>query len=171
MRRRLILHETTSYFIDGRVFFRIFIFFISYSTMIDYRCVNTGKSIPREKLNHCQRPKTWWTWRVTSIIAKNKPHHHHKTHLPAYNESLKSSTSFAPIFPKLTSQNEAFHCGTSRFLSPVSTISARNARDHYPLLTRTQEKKRKKKKRNTFLVSQQTEALLKTPFHCWKLSE
>ena len=164
--------------------------------MIDYTCINTRKSIPREKLNHCQRPKTWWTWRVISIIAENKPLAHHKTHLhtmkvynarPVYSLSIevftevftcskvinalisckrknswpdryrKSSTSFAPIFPKLTSQNEAIRCGTSRFLSPVSAISARNARDHDPLLARTREKKKTEKETQyIFRVSQQT---------------
>ena len=33
-----------------------------------------------------------WTWRVISIIAKNKPHNHHKI----YNESLLHPTSFRP---------------------------------------------------------------------------
>ena len=31
--------------------------FVSYSTMIEYACINTRKTIP-EKLHHCQRPKT-----------------------------------------------------------------------------------------------------------------
>ena len=86
MWRRLILHETgfprlkffTSYFIDGRVFFRIFAFYIVFDDL--YACINTRKSI-REKLHHCQRAKAWCTWRVISIIPQNKPHAHHKTHL------------------------------------------------------------------------------------------
>ena len=85
MWRRLILHETgfprlkfsTSYFIDGRVFFRIFAFYIVFDDL--YACINTRKSI-REKLHHCQRAQTWWTWRVISIIPEIKPHAHHKTH-------------------------------------------------------------------------------------------
>ena len=28
-----------------------------------------------------KRVEMWWTWHVTSIIAENKPHAHHKTHL------------------------------------------------------------------------------------------
>ena len=28
-----------------------------------------------------KRAEMWWTWHVTSIIAENKPHAHHKTHL------------------------------------------------------------------------------------------
>ena len=63
MWRRLILHETgfprvkffTSYFIDGRVFFRIFAFYMVFDDL--YACINTRKSI-REKLHHCQRAKT-----------------------------------------------------------------------------------------------------------------
>ena len=39
--------------------------------MIEYGCTNK---------NHCQKVKTWWTWRVISIIAENKPHAYHKTH-------------------------------------------------------------------------------------------
>ena len=39
--------------------------------MIEYGCTNA---------NHCQKVKTWWIWRVISIIAENKPHAHHKTH-------------------------------------------------------------------------------------------
>ena len=62
----------------------------------------------------------------------------------------KSSTSFTLIFPKLSSQN--MHGGlnmlsvTSRFVSPVSTVSAKN-RIMSPLLASTHEKK--KKERNT----------------------
>ena len=43
---------------------------------------NSGASIP-EKVHHCQRPKKWFTWHVMSIIAENKSHAHHKTHLHA----------------------------------------------------------------------------------------
>ena len=39
--------------------------------MIEYACTNT---------NLRQKVKTWWIWRVISIIAENKPHAHHKTH-------------------------------------------------------------------------------------------
>ena len=52
-----------------------------------YACINTQKlysraSIP-EKRHHCQRSKNLFTWHVISIIAENKPHAHHKTHLNA----------------------------------------------------------------------------------------
>ena len=43
---------------------------------------NSGASIP-EKVHHCQRAKKWLTWHVMSIIAENKSHAHHKTHLHA----------------------------------------------------------------------------------------
>ena len=43
---------------------------------------NSGASIA-EKVHHCQRPKKWFTWHVMSIIAENKSHAHHKTHLHA----------------------------------------------------------------------------------------
>ena len=32
------------------------------------------------KLHHCQRAKRWWTWRVISITAENKPHAHYETY-------------------------------------------------------------------------------------------
>ena len=53
------------------------------SELIECACINTRKSRAsiREKRHHCQRAKTWWTWRVISIIAENKPLAHHKTHL------------------------------------------------------------------------------------------
>ena len=43
-----------------------------------------------------QRAKTWWIWRVISIIAKNKPHAHHKTHLHTVNETLQHPISLLP---------------------------------------------------------------------------
>ena len=54
-----------------------------------------SKASTREKLLHCQRAKTWWTWRVISVIAENKPHAHHKTHLhgmKVYNTRAVSLT-------------------------------------------------------------------------------
>ena len=45
-----------------------------------YTRENSRASIP-EKLHHCQRSKKWFTWHVISIIAENKPHGHHKSHL------------------------------------------------------------------------------------------
>ena len=132
------------------------------------------------KLHHCQRAKKWWTWRVISIIAENKPHARYETyfhlikvhnswpvsliievllikifcffdhwsiHLFQSNQLFqaidswtdpfrKSSTSFALKFPKLSSQNMygALNMSsvTSLFLSPVSTVSARNAWDYDP---------------------------------------
>ena len=45
---------------------------------------NSGASIP-EKVHHCQRAKKWLTSHVMSIIAENKSHAHHKTHLHAMN--------------------------------------------------------------------------------------
>ena len=41
---------------------------------------NSRASIP-EKLHHWRRSKKWFTWHVISIIAENKPHAHHKSHL------------------------------------------------------------------------------------------
>ena len=44
-------------------------------------------------------------------------------HFLLYPRSFrKSSTSFASIFPKLSSQNEAWRCDTLQFLYPVFTI-------------------------------------------------
>ena len=63
----------------------------------------------------------------------------------------KSSTSFALIFPKLSSQNMhgalIMSSVTSRFLSPVSTVSVRNAWD-YDSFSRahTKGKRRRRKK-------------------------
>ena len=50
---------------------------------------------------------------------------------------------FAVIFPKLSSQNICMALGTPRFLSAVSTVSARNAWDHesaFDVHTRKKEK-------------------------------
>ena len=50
---------------------------------------------------------------------------------------------FAVIFPKLSSQNICMALVTPRFLSPVSTVSARNAWDHespFDVHTRKKEK-------------------------------
>ena len=49
----------------------------------------------RAKLNHCQRAKKWWTGRVISIIAENKPHAHYETYfhlIKIYNSWLVSLT-------------------------------------------------------------------------------
>ena len=43
------------------------------SELIEYGCINTWKSsasIP-QKLHYCQRAKTWWTWRIRSVVAEN----------------------------------------------------------------------------------------------------
>ena len=43
------------------------------SELIEYGCINTRKSsasIP-QKLHYCQRAKTWWTWRIRSVVAEN----------------------------------------------------------------------------------------------------
>ena len=61
--------------------------------MFLYASINAHKSWASilEKLHHYQRTKTWWTWRVISIIAENKWHAFHKTHF-VYNESLQHPT-------------------------------------------------------------------------------
>ena len=150
----------------------------------------------RVKLHHCQRAKKWWTWRVISIIAENKPHADYETYFhlikiyDSWPDSLtievllrkifrffdhwsihlfqsnqlfqaidswtdplrKRSTSFALKFPKLSSQNMygALNMSsvTSRFLSPVSTVSARNAWDHDPFWW-AHTKKKGEEERNT----------------------
>ena len=137
MWRRLILHETgfpsvkffTFSFIDGRIFFRIFAFYIVFDDL--YACINTRKSI-REKLHHCQRAKAWWTWRVISIIPQNKPHAHHKTHLHTtstfvivdvymfitfllFGNDVISLESRPLIFVYLHTINRPFHCIFSTF--------------------------------------------------------
>ena len=38
--------------------------------------------------------KTWWTWRIISIIVENKPHPHHETHL----RTVKLVTILIPSF-------------------------------------------------------------------------
>ena len=85
LERRLILHKTgfprpkfiTPYFIDGQVFF-----WLCSSELTEYACINTWKlrASIGEKLHHRQRAKRWWTWRVTSITAKNKRSAHYKAH-------------------------------------------------------------------------------------------
>ena len=80
------------------MFFRILTFYLFlnwFSTSISdnrkyvcgrmlYACINPWKFKgldSREFLHHCQRSKSDYTWHVISIIAKNNPHAHHKTHL------------------------------------------------------------------------------------------
>ena len=86
MRGRLTVHETgfprknifTPSFIDGRVLFRIFIFNIVFNDLWVRLCKYTkNKGLDSREITS----KTWWTWRVISINAENKPHAHHKTHL------------------------------------------------------------------------------------------
>ena len=59
------------------------IYFLYRIRWFDYACTNTRKSRAsiREKIHHCQRAKTWWKWRIISIITELKPHAPHKTHL------------------------------------------------------------------------------------------
>ena len=46
-----------------------------------YACINTQKfkGLDCREWHHYQRLKKCFTWHVISIIAKNKPHAHHKT--------------------------------------------------------------------------------------------
>ena len=78
MRRELKFY-TKQDFLNGRVFFRIFPFYI----IFDYNwvCVYKYRKIKYREITSLQRPETWWTWRVISIITKNKPRAHHKAHL------------------------------------------------------------------------------------------
>ena len=62
-----------SYFIDGQVFFRIFTFYVVFEDL----SLNWLERV-------CKKTKikeTWWAWRAILIIAENKPHAYHKTHL------------------------------------------------------------------------------------------
>ena len=64
------------FFIDGRVIFRVFTFYIVFD-------------------------ETWSTWRVFSIIAENRPHAHHRTHLlttKAYVVYIASPSKVAYFF-------------------------------------------------------------------------
>ena len=53
-----------------------------------------GASVPG-KLHHCQRSKTWFTWHVSSIIAKNKKHAHHKIICKQWKFTTPDHRSFA----------------------------------------------------------------------------
>ena len=55
------------------------------------------------KLHHCQRAKKWWTWRVISIIAENKPHAHYETyfHLIKINNSWPVSLTIEVLLIKI----------------------------------------------------------------------
>ena len=99
MSRRLILHETgfthliffTSYFIDINTFY---LFLNWFSTRVSdnqkyiyrwrlYACINTRKfkGLDSRKITSLPEIKKWFTWHIISIIAENKSHAHHKTHL------------------------------------------------------------------------------------------
>ena len=126
----------------------------------------------REKLHHCQRPKTWRTWRVFSITAENKPHAHHKTHLHAmhvYNTrpfysltievftevftcSWKKSTLLSDRIRGPTCSGKARHLSRQSFLSFLHQIKHGAASGTpgtmIPILGRTTNKKKRKRKRN-----------------------
>ena len=70
--------------------------------MIECVCTNT---------NHCQKVKTWWIWRLISIIAENKPHAHHMTHFhtmkgfnarPVYSLAIEVFWLKYSLVPKLS---------------------------------------------------------------------
>ena len=146
------------------------------SGLIEYTCINTRKLKGFER-NYIIAKEQKSDEHGASIIAENKPHawssrdlffDHWSIHLFKSNQLFqaidswtdpfrKSSTSFALIFPKLSSQNllGALNMSsvTSRFLSPVSTVSVRNARDHDPFWRARTKEKRKKKKTLAFLES------------------
>ena len=89
MRRPLILHET------GFTPWRILLPTLSTSILLICfwfdlvrvlaKTGNTSGSqaMPRFQRNYiiARDKKKWFTWRVISIIAENKPHAHHKSHL------------------------------------------------------------------------------------------
>ena len=119
MWRRLILHEIgflrykflTSYFIDGRVFFMIFTFYIvsddDWVSVHKYRRINSREitSLPETK-------NVPWAWRVISIIAKNKPHAHRETHCKQW----KCTTVYSLAIDVFT---EVFTCSKE-----ISTLSS-----------------------------------------------
>ena len=94
-------------------------------------CIITGKwrASIRGKLHHCQTVETWSILCVISVIVENIPH--------AYHEII------------------CIQWKSSRFLSPVSTVSPRNAWDNG---RRFEEDTRKKKKTLSFLESRSAKA-------------
>jgi len=101
MRRRLILDETgftryfTSYLINGRIFIRVFTFYIAFDDLfLNSRVSDDQRNVCGRRLDtrvysytKIRGPRfernyvVMGTWHVISIIAENKPHVHHKTHL------------------------------------------------------------------------------------------
>ena len=79
----------TSYFIDNRIFLKIFTFLyrirLTICFWIDWVRVYKYTKIKGldsgEVISLPTRKKNWWTWRFISIIAENRQHAHHKTHL------------------------------------------------------------------------------------------
>ena len=138
--------------------------------MIEDACINTRKSM-REKLHHCQRQKTWRTWRVFPITAENKPHAHHKTHLhamhvynnrPVYSLTIEVFTEvFTCSWKKSTLSSDRIRgptrSGKARHLSRQSFLSFLHEIKHgaasgtpgamIPILGRTTNKKKEKKKK------------------------
>ena len=156
------------------------------SGLIEYTCINTRKlkGFERNYIIAKEQKSDEHGASFQSSPKINRMHDHHETyfhlikifrffdhwsiHLFKSNQLFqaidswtdpfrKSSTSFALIFPKLSSQNllGALNMSsvTSRFLSPVSTVSVRNARDHDPFWRARTKEKRKKKKTLAFLES------------------
>ena len=98
MRRRLILHETeftherffASYFINVDTFY-LFLNWFNVLVSNDpkylccrlYACINTRKfkALNSRKITSLPEIKNWFAWHVISIVAENKWHAQHKTHL------------------------------------------------------------------------------------------
>ena len=120
-----------------------------------YKYTKNSRALIPEKLHHCQRSKKGFSWHVISIITKNRPHAHHKSHLHTMKVYNTQPVSLLLIKFSFFSTTEAFTCSkifqsnqcfqaiefidrrilhktcmalvTQRFLFPVSTVSTRNA--------------------------------------------
>ena len=63
-----------------------------------------------ETLHHCQRSKKGFTWHVISIIAKNRPHAHHKTYLHTMKVYNTKPVSLLLIKFSFFSTTDVFTC-------------------------------------------------------------
>ena len=123
MSRRLILHETG--FTHYRFFtpyFWIFTFYLFLNWVSThvirllsqairvYKYTKNSRALIPEKLHHCQRSKKGFSWHVISIITKNRPHAHHKSHLHTMKVYNTQPVSLLLIKFSFFSTTEAFTC-------------------------------------------------------------
>ena len=95
-----------------------------------------------EKLRHCQISKKWFTWHVIPIIAENKSHAHHKSHLHTVTScyslytvvgvNIKREMVLSPIDEEVANSSKKHTQFKTRVHKPYP-ISDQNGRNWYPI--------------------------------------